>query len=207
MHIKICGITDQSNMMKLAWLQPEYMGFIFYEPSPRDVTFKIDNLKLKDMPKAIDKVAVLVNHDLKQARHLIHKYGFQAVQLHGEEPPSYCSELGDYCMVIKAFSVDDELPDDLPEYEGTCDMFLFDKAGKKRGGNSEKFDHSILEAYQLSTPFILSGGISPADASLITSLAENIVTFAGVDLNSRFETRPGIKDPELLSTFIKQIRL
>jgi phosphoribosylanthranilate isomerase len=207
MHIKICGITEQTNMMELARLQPEFMGFIFYAQSPRDVTSRIDTLKLRDISKAIDKVAVLVNHDLKQAISLVLKYGFQAVQLHGDEPPSYCSELGDYCMVIKAFSVDDKLPENIADYEGKCDMFLFDKAGVKRGGNSEKFDHSILETYQQSTPFLLSGGISPADTSLVINLAANIETFAGVDLNSKFETSPGIKDPELLSSFMKQIRL
>ncbi len=207
MYIKICGITDHANMMQLARLQPDYMGFIFHPPSPRDVSVRIDKLDLKELPSLIDKVAVLVNHDLRQARDLVLKHRFQAVQLHGDETPSYCSDLSDYCTVIKAFSVEDQLPENLSEYEGTCDLFLFDKAGKKRGGNSEQFDHSILETYQQSTPFFLSGGLSPADTSLVVALASGMETLVGVDLNSKFETSPGIKDPALLSLFIKQIRL
>ncbi len=207
MFIKICGITDHDNMMELARLQPDYMGFIFHPPSPRDVSARIDKLGLKEVSSLINKVAVLVNHDLRQARDLVLKHNFQAVQLHGDETPSYCSDLSDYCTVIKAFSVEDQLPESLSEYEGKCDLFLFDKAGKKRGGNSEQFDHSILKTYQQSTPFFISGGLSPVDASLVMALAFEIETLVGTDLNSKFETSPGIKDPVLLSLFMKQIRL
>lgn len=194
-------------MMQVVALKPDYLGFIFHRPSPRDVSATIDELDLKDVPSYIDKVAVLVNHELQQARELILKYKFQAVQLHGDEPPSYCSDLGDCCIVIKAFSVTDKLPENLTDYEGTCDMFLFDKAGEKRGGNSEKFDHDILKNHDFNTPFFISGGISPEDASLVAELGNHMEMLVGVDLNSKFEVRPGIKDPALLSLFMKQIQL
>jgi len=206
MYVKICGITQHTNMMQVVALKPDYIGFIFHPPSPRDVSTSIDELGIKDVPSYIDKVAVLVNQELQQARELILKHKFQAVQLHGNESPSYCSDLGDCCIVIKAFSVADKLPEDLTDYEGTCDMFLFDKAGEKRGGNSEKFDHALLENYDLNTPFFISGGLSPSDASLVIELQNHMEMLVGVDLNSKFEIRPGIKDPALLSLFMKQIQ-
>lgn len=207
MYVKVCGITTHSNMMEVIGLKPDYMGFIFYSPSPRDVSDRIDELDLKKVPSYIDKVAVLVNHDLERARDLVSKYRFQAVQLHGDESPSYCRDLGDCCMVIKAFAVGDRLPESLSDYEGNCDMFLFDKAGERRGGNSEKFNHSLLKDYKQNTPFFLSGGLSPADSSLVLELDNTMDTLVGVDLNSKFEVSPGIKDPALLSLFMKQIRL
>jgi len=206
MQIKVCGITDRSNMLEIAHLRPEYMGFIFYEASPRDVTYKLPQLGLADLPPAIDKVAVLVDHDLSGAISLIDTYGFEAVQLHGNETPTYCKALSDHCMVIKAFSVGDHLPAQLGGYEGCCDMFLFDALGRHRGGNGEPFDHAILKGYDFHTPFFLSGGISLMDVQAVRELAGANENLAGVDVNSRFETSPGIKDPRLLLQFMKGIR-
>lgn len=194
-------------MLEIARLRPEYMGFIFYAASPRDVSGKIAELGLQDVPAAIDKVAVLVNHNLGDAIALIKEYRFEAVQLHGEEPPAYCSQLGDHCMVIKAFSVGSGLPANLESYEGHCDLLLFDAAGNRRGGNGEPFDHALLREYKGSTPFFLGGGITYKDAQAVKDLAEEIETMSGVDINSRFETSPGIKDISLLIKFMKGIRL
>jgi phosphoribosylanthranilate isomerase len=206
MQIKVCGITDRANMLEVARLRPEYMGFIFYEASPRDVTNKLPQLGLADLPPAIDKVAVFVDHDVNSAISLIGTYGFEAVQLHGNETPSYCKVLSDHCMVIKAFSVGDRLPAELGSYEGCCDMFLFDAMGQHRGGNGKPFNHAILNTYDLLTPFFLSGGISPGDAHTVRELARGNEKLTGVDINSRFEISPGIKDTRLLIQFIKGIR-
>lgn len=206
MQLKVCGITDRSNMLEVARLRPEYMGFIFYEASPRDVTHKLPQLGLSDLPSAIDKVAVLVDHDASSAISLIRTYGFEAVQLHGNETPAYCKLLSDHCMVIKAFSVDDCLPAQLGSYEGCCDMFLFDASGQYRGGNGKPFDHTILNTYNHHTPFFLSGGISPGDAQTVRELARANENMTGVDVNSRFEVSPGIKDPCLIIQFIRGIR-
>lgn len=207
MQIKVCGITDRENMLEVARLRPEYMGFIFYADSPRDVSNKVVGLGLQDIPAAIDKVAVLVNHDLEKAIALVQEYGFQAVQLHGDEPPAYCSQLSEYCMVIKAFSVGSGLPTNLQSYEGHCDLLLFDAAGNHRGGNGEPFDHALLKGYNGSTPFFLGGGITHKDVQAVKALAEEIETMSGVDINSRFENSPGIKDISQLIKFMKGIRL
>ncbi|MFO7998940.1 MAG: phosphoribosylanthranilate isomerase [Bacteroidales bacterium] len=199
-------MTDQKNMEEVARLGPDFLGFVFHPPSPRDVSGKISGLRFDRLPQGIKKVAVLVNPELETARALIGRYGFDAVQLHGEESPSLCRELQKDCLVIKSFSVGACLPDHVCEYEESADIFLFDTAGKSRGGNSEAFDHAILKNYGGQTPFFIAGGISPAHAASLDGLQAlhpAFQKFAGADLNSRFEIRPGIKDPGLLSAFFE----
>ncbi len=206
MQIKVCGMTDQKNMEEVARLGPDFLGFIFHPPSPRDVGGKIAGLRFERLPQGIKKVAVLVNPDLEAARELVGRYGFDAVQLHGEESPSFCRELQKDCLVIKSFSVGACLPDHVYEYEESADIFLFDSAGKSRGGNNEAFDHAILQNYRGQTPFFIAGGISPSHAASLAGLQAlhpAFQKFAGADLNSRFEIRPGIKDSGLLSTFFE----
>ena len=110
-------------------------------------------------------------------------------------------------MVIKAFSIGDRLPSGLHDFEGACDLFLFDAAGEKRGGNGTSFDHKILKTYALKTPFMLSGGISIQHAAAIQTLAEELETLTGVDLNSRFEHKPGVKDIQLVKDFMNMFGL
>lgn len=207
MQVKICGIKDRANMHELALLRPDYLGFILYGPSPRDVTNSLDHLRLDELPSAIDKVAVVVDQQLENVISLIEKYHFESVQLHGHETPAFCRALSEYCLVIKAFSVRDRLPDILDEYEGVCDLFLFDAAGEKRGGNGEPFDHDILRSYARKTPFLLGGGLSMRHTEGIIRLAEEVEAFAGIDINSRFETSPGIKDTQLVKNFLNMIKL
>jgi len=206
MQIKVCGITDRANMMEIATLRPDFMGFIFYSHSPRDVTHAIEALDLRAVPGSIDKVAVLVNHPLPDVIRLIKDYCFEAVQLHGDESPDYCHTLNEHCMVIKSFAIAHTLPGTLSSYEGACDVFLFDTAGKNRGGNGVPFNWDILGSYTLRTPFFLSGGVSCHDAVAINKLSEGSEFFAGVDINSQFETRPGYKDVALIKQFMGDLR-
>jgi len=203
--VKICGMTDPDNMQAVARLQPGYLGFIFYADSPRDVTEKIGTLNIKSLPAAIKRVAVLVNEELEQAKAMVRRYGFDAVQLHGEETPAYCRSMQECAMVIKALPVANELPDDLHSFKGCCDMLLFENASAQRGGSGLKFDHSLLLSYDAGIPFLLGGGIGPGDAPAMRKLAGKNKWFAGVDLNSRFEAAAGIKDVNLLSDFIKDL--
>ena len=207
MQVKVCGMTQNENMLEVAGLQPDFLGFIFYGQSPRDITAAIDTMQLDLLPVSVRKVAVLVNEDLGKAKQLVCTFGFDAVQLHGEEPPGYCHELRKDCMVIKTFSVGNSLPPMLDAYEQCCDLFLFDTAGEQRGGSGKKFDHSILLAYRGKPSFFLGGGLSPGDVTSIRQLANKQKRFAGVDLNSRFEDRPGIKNPTLLSDFLNELRI
>jgi phosphoribosylanthranilate isomerase len=202
--VKVCGMTDRDNMQAVARLQPDFMGFIFYPPSPRDVSGRIAQLGLDRIPREIITVAVMVNPSLQEARTLARQHGFGAVQLHGNESPITCRELRNDLTVIKSFAVDGSLPGKLEDYAGSCDYFLFDTASKKMGGSGRRFDHSLLKDYTGQTPFFIAGGICPQDAEDIAGLPYG--KFFGADLNSCFETKPGIKDPELLRMFFRGLR-
>lgn len=204
MKIKVCGVANNMDIREIALLHPDYMGFIFYRKSPRDVSEIISGLHLDAIPRSVKKVAVLVDHPAVGAIELITKYRFDAVQLHGDEEPAYCRNLMPVCEVIKAFRVMDRLPDNLDQYQDNCHMFLFDAAGKNRGGNSIGFNHAILEDYNLLTPFILSGGIGEHDVPYLRSLG--FKQMAGIDINSRFEISPGCKNLHSLKLFITKLR-
>lgn len=205
MQVKVCGITDNKNMWEVAGLGPHFMGFIFYGPSPRDVSSKVRELELSLLPAAIKKVAVLVNETKEFVREIVMRYGFDVVQLHGEEPPDYCFALKEQCGVIKCFPTGQTLPAALSAYEGSCDMFLFDTATARRGGSGKKFNHHLLTDYRGMTPFLVGGGVAPGDAAAMKALAGRMKLFAGLDLNSRFEVQPGVKDVILLSNFMKEL--
>ncbi len=204
MKIKVCGITSNRNLREIALLGPDYMGFIFYKTSPRDVSDAIDRLQLSAVPPSIKKVAVVVDEPPGKVRELIIKYRFDAVQLHGEEDPGYCRQFMTLCEVIKAFRIKDILPVNLEQYSGNCHLFLFDAKGKYHGGNSIKFNHDILKEYKLNTPFLLSGGIGSNDLHYIKNI--DLKGMAGTDVNSRFEISPGYKSISLLKDFIYKLR-
>jgi phosphoribosylanthranilate isomerase len=204
MQIKVCGITNNRNLQEIARLGPDFMGFIFHGPSPRDVTSTIDQLHLNLIPSSVKKVAVTVDEPLEYVLEILKKYRFGAIQLHGNEEPEYCRRLMASYTVIKAFAMADSLPQRLQEYEGSCDYFLFDAKGRHAGGNGIKFNHEILGDYRLSTPWILSGGIGDSDLPLLTGY--RFKGMAGVDLNSRFELSPGYKSITSLREFINKLR-
>lgn len=202
--IKVCGITQTANMLEVAKLQPDYMGFIFYAPSARDVSTMETPPDWQRLPPSIRKVAVLVNMPLDNVFKTLNKDLFPVLQLHGEEDPIYCRELAKEFSLIKAFRVGDQLPDAMEAYQDYCDFFLFDTLGPLPGGNGQSFNHSLLEQYRLQTPFFLSGGIAPEHLKAIQAISHP--AFNGIDLNSRFEIKPGIKDPLQLKPFIQAIQ-
>jgi phosphoribosylanthranilate isomerase len=203
-HIKVCGMKDPENIAEVVKLKPQYIGFILYEGSPRFVNLLTAERLAKNIPSSIQKTAVLVNEPIKNAIKIAESGVFDLIQLHGKETSEYSKKLSDHIKIIKAFSISDTLPENLSEYQYACSMFLFDTAGEKTGGTGKKFNHSLLKNYSLNTGFILSGGIDPADYDYIKSIKNE--KMIGVDLNSRFETGPGIKDITLLKTFIDKIR-
>ena len=203
LKIKVCGITQKENMLEIAALLPDYMGFIFFENSPRDVSDKIDGLQLNELPVSIKKVSVFVNKTLEEAEKIIRRYAFDTVQLHGDESPEYCKKLQEIVPVIKAFGITDELPDELTTYENSCDYFLFDTRGKNAGGTGIAFDHNILKDYNLDKTFFLAGGIGPEHAQDDTF--RKVITHPSLhalDINSRFEISPGVKDVVLIEKFM-----
>jgi phosphoribosylanthranilate isomerase len=202
--IKVCGMRDPSNIEAVIKLKPQYLGFILYQGSPRFVSFETARNLAENIPESIIKTAVLVNETLGNAIKIAQSGVFGFIQLHGNESAEYCNELSKHIRIIKAFSVLNKLPSNLPDYQKNCEMFLFDTKGEKAGGTGKKFDHSILIEYSLNTDFILSGGITVNDSDYIRSINNEKMT--GVDLNSRFEISPGIKDINLLKSFIDKIR-
>lgn len=194
LKLKICGMKFPENIGQVAALQPDYMGFIFFENSPRNFDTEIPQLN-----EGIIKTGVFVNASaefiLTQAR----KHKLQAIQLHGQESAELCAVLkAEGLEVIKVFSVKDSFDFNiLQPYEGKVDFFLFDTKGKAEGGNGVTFDWEILKKYPSETPFFLSGGIGLQEVSRLKDL-QFPKTFYGIDVNSRFETKPGYKDLENL---------
>lgn len=204
--IKICGMKYPENMTEVALLQPDYLGFIFYEKSPRHFENSIPNLD-----KSIQKVGVFVNASYAQIEEKVEQYQLDLVQLHGNESPEFCSLVETKLVkVIKAFSIDDQFNfQDLESYLDSCSYFLFDTKGKHYGGNGTSFNWAILEHYQLDKPYFLSGGIGLENAKEVKEFlkepyAKNCIA---IDLNSKFEIEPGLKNLLTLKEFIQIIKL
>lgn len=200
MQIKVCGLKEASNMTEIDALKPDFMGIIFHPGSPRFAGGK-------SFPKtSAIKVGVFVDGPIHFIMRQAEKHGFDHLQLHGNETLSTVKELYENGFhVIKTFSVSEEIDIELlAEFTPYCDYFLFDTKGKKPGGNGLKFNWALLKKYSLKTPFFLSGGIGPEDLTAIKKIKHP--AFAGIDLNSRFERLPGIKDSKTLKPFIDDIR-
>ena len=199
MIIKVCGMRDAQNIRDIESLGVDWIGMIFWPKSKRYVAEVPSYL-----PGHLKKVGVFVDSTLDDILQHISDYQLDIIQLHGQESPDFAKALKPH-TIIKAFNI--EKADDLlqtEKYESIADYFLFDTKGKMVGGNGEKFDWSVLTAYQGKTPFLLSGGIGPEDAGSVKSFHHP--RCIGIDLNSRFESEPGFKDINQLKTFINNIR-
>ena len=203
--IKVCGMRDAANIRDVESLPGvDFMGFIFWPRSGRYVAERPSYL-----PRKARRVGVFVNEDLERVRQIAADYALDLIQLHGNESPEYVRQLKDW-QIVKAINIataDDFLQ--TSAYEGLADYFLFDTRKTAEGtllpgGTGEHFDWTVLAAYHGSTPFLLSGGIGPGDAASVKALRHP--RFAGIDLNSRFELIPGLKDVNKLKSFIKQIK-
>lgn len=191
------------NIKELNKLPIDLMGMIFYDKSSRYIN-GLTGYDLFEVPQRIKLTGVFVNADINYIAEKIVQYGLDIIQLHGNESPAFCNELNKTMPVIKAFSIADASDfEQAKQYEGVADYFLFDTKTTQYGGSGQKFDWSILAEYKGNTPFLLSGGISIDDVEAIKEIKHP--RFAGIDLNSRFETEPGLKDIELLQQFIKAL--
>ena len=204
--IKVCGMLDPENIQTLEKLDIDWMGFIFYPSSSRYVPDE-DEFCAAIQSCAKVGVGVFVNEESEEIVRKFAKYRLNYVQLHGDETPDFCRQLHNAgCAVIKAFSVSSEA--DLrktTDYEPFADYFLFDTKSSKRGGTGKRFDWSVLKAYRGTTPFLLSGGIDLEHVHDVRSFSHPLL--AGVDLNSRFELSPALKDSVKLEKFIHQLML
>ncbi len=199
-------MRDHQNILDLAKLEPDYMGFIFYPKSPRFAGNILNPETTALLPEAIHKTGVFVNANAQTIKDTCKIYNLNTVQLHGNESIDLCMELKEEGLeVIKAFSLKQHSDIEITnQYKDVCDLFLFDTPTAQYGGSGKKFDWSILEGIHLSRPFFLSGGIENGDASGI--LKDCPIRPYALDINSKFETAPGFKDIASVEQFIKTIR-
>ena len=191
--VKVCGMREADNIREVEALGVDWMGFIFWPKSSRYVSEMPSYL-----PTKCKRVGVFVDASIGDVMTIAEQYQLDIIQLHGQESPSYITQLTSHLKSLTS------------RYEGYVDYFLFDTKGKSVGGNGEKFDWSVLSEYHGETPYLLSGGIAPDDAKSLTSSPSHPLTSSlciGIDLNSRFESAPGMKDINKLRTFSKELSI
>ena len=204
----------QDNITQVAALQPDYLGFIFYDKSSR-----FFNGVIPEHHANIKRVGVFVNADIDEILEKVNKYKLQTVQLHGEESPHFCQQLRmlrlseqseESVEIIKVFSIKDEFNFEiLKPFEEVCDYYLFDTKGKLPGGNGYTFNWEVLKNYTSTKPYFLSGGIGLEEIQSVLSFLrrqESQYCYA-IDVNSKFEIEPGLKAIELLKEFKKRLSL
>lgn len=204
MKLKVCGMKYPENIREVAQLQPDFLGFIFHERSTRNFDDSIPKIQ-----KSIKKVGVFVDESIEFMSRQIEKHGLSMVQLHGHESPEVCRMLASTKVkVIKVFSIKDEFDFSvLFPYEDVCDYFLFDTKGKLPGGNGYTFNWNVLKKYPSTKPYFLSGGIGLDQLESLKEFKKNKVSelcFA-IDVNSRFESEPGLKIPKAIKEFKSQL--
>lgn len=197
-------MRDPQNIAQTASLTPDYMGFIFFDRSPRHA----GEMRESYMPPktaGIKRVGVFVNAPYEEIMERVERLGLDLVQLHGDETVELCREVRRQIQVIKAVSISS--PEDIVQaeaiYDGEVDFLLFDTKTPKHGGSGEQFDWSILQTYRGKTPFFLSGGIGIGDAERINALRHPMLH--AIDINSRFEITPAVKNTDLLRQFLCKI--
>ncbi|MDE3248749.1 MAG: phosphoribosylanthranilate isomerase [Bacteroidota bacterium] len=204
MRIKVCGMTQFEQAEQLAGIGVTFAGFIFYPKSPRYVFRHMTTTQIRK-ENNVNKVGVFVNAPIEEVLHLVDECRLHMVQLHGDESPRYCEKIADYVSVVKAFrlSENDSVQWMVRPFMDVCDMFMFDTMGAGYGGTGKKFDWNMLQGQVIGKPFFLSGGIEPGDEEKLKSFAGESAgkgMFA-VDINSRFEVAPGIKDMDKIRAF------
>ncbi len=212
MRSKVCGLNSVNQLMQLDAMGVEFGGFIFYPKSPRYILKHVQPADLKRAKgQKINKVGVFVNETPDQVLKQVDDCGLYLVQLHGDETPKYCEKIADYVTVIKAFRIrnDDDVLWKIKDYQDVVDMFLFDTAGAAYGGTGEKFDWTILQNLAINKPFFLSGGIGPDDVSSLQEFARMPVAkdLFSIDINSKFETSPGVKNMEMVQSFMQTVKV
>lgn len=203
MKLKICGM--KYNTSEVAALQPDYLGFIFYGKSPRNFEGNIPEIDL-----SINKVGVFVDEDFEVIKEAISEHELDVLQLHGNESADVCRHLKSTGVeIIKVFSIKDEFDFSiLKPYEDVVDYFLFDTKGKLPGGNGYTFDWSILENYPSTIPYFLSGGIGLNEIENIKAFIKSPASenCYALDVNSKFETEPGLKKINELEKFKNELQ-
>ncbi|ANI90554.1 hypothetical protein A9P82_01935 [Arachidicoccus ginsenosidimutans] len=210
MKIKVCGMTQVEQINALNDLNADFVGFIFYEKSPRYVLNHLSENEIKNINRNFKNVGVFVNASAEEIFLKIKNCRLDVVQLHGDESPEFVKIISSEKPVIKAFGVKDaeDLEQKIKDYSDVADYFMFDTSSKNYGGTGKKFDWNILQNSFISKPYFLSGGIDENDIEAIHSLTK---TDAGkhlfsLDINSRFEVSPGVKNIPKTEKFLQEIK-
>ncbi len=203
LKLKVCGLTDPQNIKKVIELEPDMIGLIFYSPSKRDVSDKGATELCEMIPSHIKRVGVFVDSPVNFISDVIEAFKLDVIQLYHDDMSSF-QQLRSKVHIIKAISISKEA--DLlrtMDYITQADLFLFDTKGENPGGNGKKFDWRILQNYEGKLPFIVSGGIDENDADAIKQIQH--AQFYGIDINSKFETKPGLKNIKAIQHFKKEL--
>jgi phosphoribosylanthranilate isomerase len=202
-------MTQQEQVEKLPELGATFSGFIFYPKSPRYVFRHLTSSQIKKI-NTINKVGVFVNASVEEVLLMVDECRLHMVQLHGDESPKYCERIADYVSVVKAFrlSDDDSIDWMIKPYMDVCDMFMFDTTGSGYGGTGKKFDWNLLKGHDIGKPFFLSGGIQPEDTDALKEFMQDPVakSLFAIDINSKFESSPGIKEMNKVGGFIEKLK-
>jgi phosphoribosylanthranilate isomerase len=205
MKLKVCGMRDVENIKALIELKPDFIGFIFYDKSPRFIGNDADVELINSIPRDIKKVGVFVNATVDFILQNVRKYGLNYVQLHGNEMPDFCRNLRlKGVNIIKAFRVDNDFVfGQVNNYKPHVDFFLFVAKGDGYGGNGVAFDWNILKKYDNQKPYFLAGGVSLDNLDVLETI---IPQPYAMDVNSKFEVEPALKDIEKLEDLFDKIR-
>jgi phosphoribosylanthranilate isomerase len=206
MKLKVCGMTSFEQLQALEQLGIDFAGLIFYENSKRFVGDKLNAKKSEIRSLQIKKVGVFVNAEIDNIKKKVKEYGLNYVQLHGDESAEFCREVKNFVPVIKALRVNEksDLEKGLEVFEDACDYLLFDTDSKQYGGSGKQFNWESLIQSSIKHPFFLSGGIGLEDIDKVKSFIHPM-PFA-IDVNSRFESKPGIKEMNKVEDFFTALK-
>jgi phosphoribosylanthranilate isomerase len=206
LRVKVCGLNNPLNVKMISEVGVDFIGFIFYRDSKRYIGKALDRTLFSNVTAGIKKTGVFVNEQPSKVLELSEYAGLDVIQLHGNESVDYCRSLrASGLLIIKTFGVGTGFDPSITElFSEVCDYFLFDTKHEKQGGTGNKFDWSLLGNYYFKKPFFLSGGIGPEDTNIQMVVLNN--QLFGVDINSRFEISPGIKDTTSVRNFINEIK-
>jgi phosphoribosylanthranilate isomerase len=210
MRVKVCGMTQLEQVRKLDEEGVDFAGFIFYAKSPRYVGKHFKAEQLKKARLKLGKVGVFVNSPYDELLRQVDEFGLDMVQLHGDETPRFCEQVANYVNVIKVFRLGDDDPIDwlVRPFQDSCDMFLFDTEGAGYGGTGKKFNWDLLKNATIDKIFFLSGGIEAGDTEKLKAFANEPVAkkLFSIDINSKFEISPGVKDLGKIKGFVTGLK-
>jgi len=209
MRLKVCGMTKLDQVRQMDAMGVEFAGFIFYPKSPRFVKkFNLSALDIKKEKLNINRVGVFVNEKSEEVLKTVDQWRLHMVQLHGDESPKYCEHISNHVTTIKAFRIgpDENVEWKIYPYIDVVDMFLFDTVGVNFGGTGQQFDWNLIGNARINKPYFLSGGIGPDDTEALKTFAAGQKNLFAVDVNSKFELSPGVKDLESVRIFLNEMK-